>query len=61
MRIKDQKSKVVYSKNYATQMIVLGHKLLGTMPNPKKPEFICWIFENDDKFTEDLTRLIKGD
>jgi hypothetical protein len=53
--------KIVYKKDYAIKMIAMGHKLLETMPNPYKQGFICWIFEDDKDFDEDLNRLIKGD
>ena len=53
--------KIIYKKDYAIKLIAMGHKLLETMPNPYKKEFICWIFEEDDTLDEDLNRLIRGD
>lgn len=32
------------------QLVERGHVPISTMPNPKYPKFMCWVFENTDAF-----------
>ena len=48
---------VVYKMEYAMELIAMGHKVLGVMPNPKRPEFNCWVFKSDETFSEDFSNL----
>ena len=50
--------KIVYKKDYAANMIALGHRLIGTMPNPVDDKYTCWIFEDDETFYGDLHEII---
>jgi len=52
-------TQIVYKKDYAVSMIAIGHKLIGTMPNPTNDKYICWIFEDDDTFYADLHEIIE--
>ncbi len=45
--------------DYALILQEKGHKVVGVMPNPQKPEYNIWIFECDDTLEDDLKLLIK--
>lgn len=32
------------------ELVERGHRPLYSMPNPKYPEYTCWVFENDESF-----------
>lgn len=51
--------KIVYKRDYAASMIALGHKFIDTMPNPIDDRYICWIFEDDETFYDDLHEIIE--
>ena len=34
-----------------------GHKIVGTIANPKNPNLLVWIFETDDTFFDDFAAL----
>lgn len=50
----------VYNMKYAIELKKMGHKVALELPNPKKPEFICWVFEVDDTLKSDLEALKGG-
>ena len=39
-------------------LIEMGNVPVGTMPNPSKPEFLCWIFAKTPKFERDLQTVL---
>lgn len=51
--------KIVYKWKYAAEMIAMGHKLLGTMPDPVNPKYTVYIFEDAETFYEDLHNVIE--
>lgn len=51
--------RIVYKMNYAMELIQKGHNVVATMPNPKKQNLICWIFENNETFDKDLESLVE--
>ena len=53
-------TKIIYSLKVATKLIALGHQPVGTMANPMKPEFTCWIFEVTPEFQGDLDKVLGG-
>lgn len=52
------KYQMVYKMSYAISLIQMGHKVLMTTPNPRKPELTAWIFEKDETFEEDFNKLL---
>lgn len=50
---------MVYTKRLSVRLIGLGHKCVGTLPNPQKPWLTSWIFEVDDTFFADLDKMRK--
>lgn len=55
---RNSKYVTVYRMNIAMDLIKMGHKVVSTIPNPKRPDFSVWIFERDETFTEDFDRLL---
>ena len=54
---KEQEYAFVYRKDYAMQLIAQGHQVFTTMPNPKKSNFIMWVFIKDSTFESDFEAL----
>lgn len=54
----ENKNKIIYTRRIAMQLIEMGHVPAGTMPNPSKPEFLCWIFKRNEKFDRDLGSVL---
>lgn len=50
----------VYNMKFAIELKKMGHFVALELPNPKKPEFICWVFEVDDTLKSDLEALKGG-
>lgn len=48
------KNKIIYTRRIALKLVEMGNVPVGTMPNPSKPEFLCWIFKEDKKFLTDI-------
>ena len=57
---KNQEYKFVYKKDYAMQLIAMGHQVFTTMPNPQKSKLIMWVFLDDATFDSDLNALKSG-
>ena len=55
-----QEYRFVYKKDYAMQLIALGHQVFATMPNPQKSKLIMWVFLSDDTFDSDFKALRSG-
>ena len=55
MEQKQIKTKLIYSKRICEQLMLMGFRPIETIPNPLKPEFICWVFEWTDAFDAALT------
>lgn len=54
------KTKIVYKMDLALELIQRGHEVLITMPNPKKPEFTCWVFSMDSTLERDIQSIVGG-
>jgi len=50
----------IYNMKYAIELQKKGHQVVAQMPNPKKPEFICWVFQVDETLHSDLEALKGG-
>ena len=57
---KNQEYKFVYRKDYAMQLISMGHQVFTTMPNPQKNKLIMWVFLDDATFESDFQTLKRG-
>lgn len=53
-------TRIVFSIKFAGQLIKMGHELLETVPNPRKPELDMFLFKADPTFDEDFSNLVKG-
>lgn len=56
----NEKRKIIYSIHVMEELVARGHVPVATMPNPKKPEFLCWIFEVSPELQEDLDLVLGG-
>lgn len=54
-------TRMVFSMKYAGQLMKMGHQILETLPNPRKPELDMFLFAADKTFDEDFKRLQEGD
>lgn len=54
------KNKIIYSKRVMEQLLELGFRPIETIPNPTKPEFMCWAFEWTDAFDAALGVVLGG-
>lgn len=53
--------KIIYSLQVMLKLVKLGHQPIQTMPNPKYPQYNCWIFEVTDAFQHDLDQILGGE
>jgi len=51
---------LVYKMELAVELQKMGHQLFCTQPNPKKAEYVCWVFIRDETIYDDLNKLIRG-
>lgn len=51
-------NKIIYTRHIALKLIERGNVPAGTMPNPSKPEFMCWIFAKTPKFERDFENIV---
>ena len=51
-------TKIIYTRRIALKLVEMGHIPVGTMPNPSKPNFLCWIFNRTPKFEQDLLKVL---
>ena len=59
-QILNKKTKIIYSKRICEQLMLLGFRPIETIPNPLKPEFICWVFDWTDEFDAALGAVLGG-
>lgn len=52
--------KIIYSLKVMLQLVEFGHVPTKTMPNPKYPQYNCWVFEITDAFQRDLDKVLGG-
>ena len=53
-------NKIIYSLNIMEQLVSKGHVPVSSMPNPKYPQYMCWIFSVNEKFQKDLDEVLGG-
>lgn len=51
-------NKIIYTRRIALKLVEMGNVPAGTMPNPSKPDFLCWIFAQTPKFEKDLQTVL---
>ena len=54
----DTTNKIIYTRKIAMKLVEMGNVPAGTMPNPSKPEFLCWILTVTPKFERDLQAVL---
>lgn len=47
----------IYTKKMAYKLRQAGCVIVGTEPNKQKPQFDVYLFRDDEKFREEMTRL----
>ena len=52
------KYQIIYSKRVCEQLMSMGFVPEKVMPNPIKPKFYCWAFEQTEEFGEALYRIL---
>lgn len=57
-KMMETRNKIIYTRRIAMPLIEMGNVPVGTMPNPSKPEFLCWIFAKTPKFERDLQTVL---
>lgn len=50
----------VYNMKIAMELKNRGHIVAEIIPNPKKLDFVCWVFIVDETFNRDLSELKGG-
>ena len=58
MEQKQIKTKTIYARWVCEQLLQLGFRPVDIFPNPLKPEFMCWAFEQTKEFDEALTNIL---
>ena len=53
-------NKIIYSKRIMEQLLELGFRPIDTMPNPTKPELMCWAFAWTEEFDAALSIVLGG-
>lgn len=51
-------NKIIYSLKVMRQLVEAGFFPVATLPNPKKPEYNCWVFEVSEEFQKELDRIL---
>ena len=54
----ENKKKIIYSLRVYLGLKDRGFYPIATTENPKKPNFICWIYERSDAFDDALRELM---
>lgn len=52
------KTKTIYSLKVHTQLAIKGFKPICTMPNPKKEQYNCWIYEDSIELEDAFREII---
>lgn len=53
------KQEIIYSYRVMEQLIRMGYIPVATIPNPKNTKYNCWIFEWNEEFQRDLSKILK--
>ena len=52
--------KIIYSLRVYLELQRLGFQPLSTMPNPNKPNLMCWVFDKTPEFVVALDKILEG-
>lgn len=53
------KTKTIYTRWMAYELRKLGHNPVTIQPNPHKPNFDVWVFQDTNSLEEDMTKITK--
>ena len=53
-------TKIIYSMRIMLALSAKGFEPLTTMPNPKHPEYNCWVFQWSEDLQEELDKILGG-
>jgi hypothetical protein len=53
-------TKIIYSLRVMLALRAAGFEPLTTMPNPKHPQYNCWVFEETEDFKQELDEILGG-
>lgn len=51
--------KVIYSLRVYLQLEQRGFQPISTMPNPNKPNLMCWVFDKTPEFMRVLDEILE--
>ena len=54
------KKQIIYSLKVMRQLLERGFTPEQTIPNPVKPQFICWVFEVTEELQKALDEVLGG-
>ncbi len=54
-------NKIIYSLRIMEKLVERGYAPLTSMPNPKFPQFQCWVFAVSDGFKKDLDEILRSE
>lgn len=57
----EQMSKIIYSMKIMKDLLEKGIYPESTMQNPQYPEYLCWVYTVNDKLTQALDEIFKGE
>ena len=58
MKTKKEKIKRIYKRSIAVELRKRGFNIIGTEPNPYKPQFDVYLFEDTEEFENGLTEVL---
>lgn len=51
------KEKIIFTRRVAYELRRQGFSIIRVEPNPNKPEFDCWVFEDTQALADALTAI----
>lgn len=54
------KQKIIYSLKIHLALCKRGFNPISVMPNPKKPEFNCWVYERTPALDLAFDEIVRG-
>lgn len=52
--------KIIYSLKVMEKLVARGYLPTATLPNPSRPEYICWVFDVTPEFQKDVDEILGG-
>ena len=56
----EQSKQIIYSAKIMTQLVERGFYPEQTIPNPRFPQYDCWVFDLTPEFQSVLSSLLGG-